>query len=446
MSSTKISALAAATAPAVADLHVLATGGTNKKITTALLFHETLTRSAFLTKVSGSALIAGRWYRVTGCGAANNLTALVLATKANAYAREMFLDHATYGAVSAFWQDLTANPAVLQDSAGNTYRDYYGIAGTLPALNTDANFRNCTLDGEVGLDLTGPDSCNFSNSHFNGTFLLQASAGTNNTFLASVVDNSAGGGMTVDGCQLTSSSIQKDDNCDVVLSNVELDNATLIITGTSQVTITNSRFSNCTLYVRNGATVDSLIIQGKPMSSTGYATSYEVEGNLQNWVYDNWAGVVIAEGGTNLTSRATTYGTSSVRALLREDPASGESGWDRGTGRITLFPTNSVVGQYYLATPTAGSNTWTFTDVYDSLGHTQHAIELRMESYSGNTVKLDLLDYTAVGDTWHVAKYHGTTNKVGELQQNWDFVRLYANLNLPLGDVCWQLIWGAHYD
>ena len=445
MPSTKISALAAATAPAVADLHVLATGGTNKKITTALLFHETLTRSAFLTKVSGSALIAGRWYRVTGCGAANNLTALVLATKANAYAREMFLDHATYGAVSAFWQDLTANPAVLHDSAGNTYRDYYGIQGTLPALNTDANFRNCTLDGEVGLDLTGPDQCSYSNTHFAGTFALQASGGSDNVLLSSVIDNSAGGGLALNRCQLTGSVVTKE-NCDAVLSNVELDNATLIITGTSQVTITNSRFSNCTVYVRNGAIVDSLIIQGKPMTSTGYATSYEVEGNLQNWVYDNWAGVVTAEGGTNLTSRATTYGTSSVRALLREDPAEGDSGWDRTTGRIYLFPANSVVGQYYLATPTAGSNTWTINDVVDALNHTQHAVELRMESYSGNTVKLDLLDYTAVGETYHVAKYHGATNKVGELKQNWDFVRLYANLNLPLGDVCWQLIWGAHYD
>lgn len=444
MPSTKISALTSATAPGVNDLHVLAIGSTNKKITTGVLFHETLTRSAFLTKVSGSSLIAGRWYRVTGCGVTNNLTALVLATQANKYAREMYLDHATYGAVPASWVDLTQFPNVLREADGNEYRNYYDIDGTFPALNTGNYFHNCVFDARTGLTLSGVDSCEIAATFFQGIFNLQDTVGVNNVFFQSTVDNSEGGTLNLTNCHFNTSTFSKSE-ADVSITNVELDNATLIIQGTDNVYISNCRFSNCIVYIKNGAVVDSLTINGKPTTSLSMTTTYEIDGAQQSWVLDNWAGIVEADyRGEN--PLATTGGRSTVRAILRESPTAGEPGWDRNAGRITLFPSASVVGQYYLDTPSNGNNTWTFDEVLSSADHTQHAIEIRWRGYSGNTVKFNFYDYTNGPNPLQIFKYHGVTNKVGELKQVVDYVRLYSNYNTPNGDPCWQLVWGAHHD
>jgi hypothetical protein len=432
--SSKISQLTSATAAAGSDLHVLARGNSNRKITTALLFEETVTRAAFLQLQAESKLIAGRWYKVTGVGEDNNLTVHVQATAVNVWHQETILE-TTWGNVWAtFGVNLDEPPISVTDAGGNTILAWQSTIPMLP-LN-QGNIQGNWLQF-AGTTLSNADACDsILHSRFG--------PGTYDLMLANVQE-----------CNVERSYISNDGVTPVLLVNVDLLDSTLAVSGEAQVDISDSRiatatlncqgetiiencvFENVTVTFLNQARVRNLRIYGLPNGDT--QTTYVIDGDFNTLALDDWAGTVLAH---------PQFGSSTVRMKLTADDTTADGTYNPTDGNVYL-PYGSPVGVFLL------NNTGDYTDENIPLTlvnfpsyYPWHPVRFGWyDNLNHNKAVFQMLNSLGdVGNNSELVTYHGRTNKVGELLELADWVEFRATYNSAIGGLGWCCVYGCHYD
>lgn len=434
MPSKKISQLTAATAPLSTDLHALARSNSNRKLTTAALFNETITLADFTTLLTGNSLIAGRWYRVTGCLTTADQTLLVLATESGQYSRQVILENNSQGPTWCEVVDLNTYVWRQEDGAGNVYHQPHSITGQ-PILNTTANFIDCTFhnggayvnaDGS-GLRQSctfGPGTINFDNLYMNKTEVIGGDIGVGNPKI-----------NHIDNCKILNSylyfDVDKDDN---YITNCQLENCELNLVGADQITLNNCNFKNVAVTVKAGAQVNNLTIIGN-LDGDGGVPNYQIDGEFQGQVLNNWAGTVIAD---------YHRGSSTVQARVELNDTGNQLTFDDSSKTLYLPNLQSVIGTYLLPEPSLNCDIPLITG---APAHYWHSIVIKKLDYLvGFTFTLNLVDYGSMSTLHEIITYHGVTPKVGQLTTTSCYVELRAQYAHPIGQNCWTLEYGAHYD
>lgn len=442
MPSAKISALTAATTPLATDLHVLARSTTNRKITTAALFFETLTYTQFIDKVVNGELIAGRWYEVTEAGYDLQQVIAVLATASNNWSPRVIWLSSPNDPVECDAENLNQDFSRYYDSKGNDYERYHQIGGTMPPIGAGSswshnridNASNCSFQDPIGAPI---NFCTFDGGNYQMTMLTATSC----EFIGSTIYNQYGYGLTMNRCRLKNSYIdnQIDGPNSTTIINTELHNCTLTIIGTLDIQLNNSRFENCTVSILNGAVVDGLTIIGKGDGQTYYT----IDGNLQGQVYANWAGTVIAE---ETISNPHRSGLSTVRMDLIRDNTGNPGTYDSVSKEVFL-PENSVVGVYVFKDLETDTN-YQVDYLYQGSQYYYHPITFNVCCSIGIGTLAFNMENQQVAATVDdkMIYYHGKTNKVGQLRRPCDYVTFQKLENTETGSFCWYLMYGAHYD
>jgi len=433
MPSKKISQLTAATAPLSTDLHALARSNSNRKLTTAALFNETITLADFTTLLTGSSLIAGRWYRVTGCLTTADQTLLVLATESGQYSRQVILENNSQGPTWCEVVDLNTYVWRQEDGAGNVYHQPHSITGQ-PILNTTANFIDCTFhNGGAYVNADGSglrQSCTFGSSSIDFEYIDMQST----TVLASGVTSTIAAGASINHCHIVNSAL--DFNVDKqgnVLLDCTLEGCALNLEGDSSISLTNCFFKNVNVTVKNGAQVENLTIIGTKTSDG--PPQYVIDGAFQSQVLNNWAGSVIVDahrGSSTVQARVELNGTNDV--LTYNDSAK----------KIWLPTEQTVIGTYLLPEPALNLDIQYITGAPSNTGHSIRIKKL--DFLLGFQFTSIFEDYSSMGGADEIITYHGVTPKVGQLTTTSCYVELRAQYAHPIGQNCWTLEYGAHYD
>ena len=411
MPSAKISALTAATAPLGTDLHVLARGSSNRKLTTDLLFQETMTLAAFQAAAAGSTLIAGRWYRVTGTAAG---TAYLLATSTSAYSPEGYLDYSGSFGLVVFGNGLSNTPTLYVDEFGQSI---------------------------YCLGATGPNPWQTNSPYFVGNSVysvtvnpLSYSAGIlsalNSTIKGAVL---AHPGLSLFNCELVAANIVNDGGGTALLINTtKLVNASINDDGQGG-SIANCNFYNCNVNLVGGPNINGLTIYG------GAGASYTIDAAVEPYVQNSWAGVV---------HYGEAFGSSTVRAIM---------GWSAGTtqqstadadGAAVYFAENSPIGIYELA-DFDGTGSYNPGDAFGLNvfnGTLLHPVKLQVNQMSlGTEVDLVTVTNQSGAASTDLVAYHGITPKVHQLFVAPNYVEIMQKPNND-GSTCYFLKYGAHYD
>jgi hypothetical protein len=434
MASKKISELTNATTPTRTDLHVLARGTTNRNITTADLFQESMTLTEFETKRVANGLIAGRWYRVTECGSGSDRAVRVLAIENNQYSRQVVLENLTTGPTWCDWFDLTVNPAMVTDANGNRYERYYD-GGVFPPLNVLPGWSGNFVDGSEGnITFTGADNCYVNACEFLwGSYNVYASSIQHSRFENSTLYNVNESPLNMNRVDVNYSTINNSAENVVTLNQVYLLNTILNLEGGSEITLANSRFENVTVHLRNGANVNGLTIFGKK-TDLDESIVYIIDGNYQDQVYDQWAGMVIAD---------RYAGTSTVRAYTRKNDTEAPLTYDPTSKRLFL-PTQSPIGEVLLFTDTTAlCSVENILLPNEQLWH-----EIRLNKLEGSAGSFELTFTTEVDASYstQVIVYHGAGAKLGQLYSPTDFAVIKSFYSGVLGAPAWFIVDGQHYD
>lgn len=464
MPSAKISALTAATTPLTTDLHVLARSTTNRKITTAALFYETLTFTQFIAKVTNGELIAGRWYEVTECGHDLQQVIAVLATASNNWSPRVIWLSCPNDPVQCDAENLNQEFTRYYDSKGNNYERYHQSSGDLPPIGAGSSWSNNRVDNSSTCTFQNPVGANVNFNYFSGCSINFAGYTINNSQLSGYNDNNRNSNslLTITNCELTDISLNdqtKDStitliNCnfknvgldftgDVVtidLINLTLENCTLTIIDGNLFSYSSAQ--NCSLIIARDAVVENLHVTGASIGDT----SYTIDGDLQSQVLNNWSGTVVAQGSSD-GGGAHRAGFSTVRMLL---PSSGSGtniiGTYDTTSETIVLPDYSPVGIFLLANLDE-TVVYTPNSVLSAAFYLQHQIQLAtLTEFSTGMIDIDMRNTQASTGANAILYYHGKTIKVGQLKSPLDFVRLTARLNPSTLDYSWILEYGAHYD
>lgn len=444
MASTKISALASGTTAATSDAFVVARAGNNKKLTTAQVFTETLTLAAFTTLQTSDLLVPERTYRVTGCGAAANLTLHVTASDLNSYYLQTALEH-NLGTVQAWFHDakLDEDPEVLVDAHGNQYDGYYAAAvGDRVTLNLPT-VRGCRFEYPQ-LEVFNPNAhaqlkecaflganvLNFKNLTAQGSRFSNVSLNNpKNDYVFVVNSNLRDSTVTVDG----------DGTYGCYLTDCDFKNATLALDSGDDVQLTHCRFENCQVNISGGVNVVGLTILGRSYGDG--VPSYTIDGAYQSAVVDNWSGTVVAD--------ARGLGSSNVAMKVAWNNAGGLGTWGySGSAASVRLPLDSPIGIFELEEFTGSSVTKSFPGPENAERYPFHKVRLKWRTNSGkNTLKFNFATTEgALNLDNETLSYHGVTNKVGELLSVNAWVDLQAVNSLAPSGKSWALVYGTHYD
>lgn len=434
MASTKISALASGAPVLPSDLHVLARSGTNKKLPTADLFSETLTLAAFETKRAASGLVAGRWYRVTGCGPDSDKTLQVQATAPNEYSRHVLWESG-FGPVRADWLGLTEWPKLVEDWQGNRYGNWFA-GGSFPPFN-QGTWENNWLDGSEGnLTVTNFESGQSWGCRLEGGTYAYNNLLTNETTLRkSTLTNNIGSYWELQRCEVLDGSALTNnvDGPNLNVRGCTFKNAEVVFGGDVETTVTNCRFENVHLTITNGATVDGLTILGKVIDGED-TPSYTIDGNYQTSVINNWAGVVVAD---------RYRGSSTVRARVRE--SSGTNPFDYNLSAKTVYlPDSSVVGIYELSSDFFGVREVQI--ILDPNSDLWHRVQFCRNPETAARFTVITTTENDLGQVGEVVKPHGASTKLGQLWSSADFIVGRSVFSGSIGDRVWFIVEGEHFD
>lgn len=465
MPSKKISQLTAATTPLGNDLHVLARGTTNRKITTENLFSEPISFTAFGALQSASSLIAGRWYRVTACGYDLNQEVLVLATAPNQYSpRIVWLTTGT-DPVECDATALNADFIRYYDSQGNDYGRYWQAMASVPPIGIGTNWQHNTVEDMSTCIFLGSFTGLVIGNYFNSSaiefssYQILYSRFTNyndsnrstNSLLTiencnfidvTLTDSSKDCTILFKNCNFKNVSVNLNgNNATINLVNLTLENCLLNIL--NQVDFKYSSASNTSLDINTSAIVENLHITGESIVST----NYQIDGTYQPQVLNNWAGTVVAIGASD-QGAAHRNGFSTVRMLIpSNDSGTNIPGtYDTASETITL-PDNSPVGVFLLANFDDGT-VYAPSIISAAFRYLQHTIEIgTLATFTTGKIEFDLTNTRAATPANKILHYHGVTAKVGELKSPLDFVRLAARQNpASFNDYFWTLEYGVHFD
>lgn len=466
MPSSKISALTAATAPLTTDLHVLARGTTNRKITTANLFSEAISFTAFSALQSASNLIAGRWYRVTFCGYDLSQEVLVLATAPDQWSPRIIWLTTGSDPVECDTNALNADFNRYYDSQGNDYGRYFQAMAGLPPIGSGSTWQHNMVEDMSTCAFSG----NFSNgysvgSYYNSSTINFETCSVYYSRLTNYTDNfrTSSSTMTIDNCNFLDVSLNDSSkNCTILFENcnfknvqisldgdnvlIELVNLTLencVLNIVEQVQFKYSSARNTSLDINTNAIVENLHITGESIAST----YYEIDGTYQGQVLNNWAGTVVAIGATD-AGASHRNGFSTVRMVIPSNNSGNNipGTYDTGTETITL-PDHSPVGVFLLANFDDAA-TYSPSIISAAFRYLQHKIEIgTVATFTTGKIDFDLSNTRAATPPNKILHYHGVTAKVGELKSPLDFVRLAARQNPDsLSDYIWTLEYGVHFD
>lgn len=422
MPSLKISALTNGVTAAGADLHVVARGGVNRKLTTLDVFAETLDLAAFQTKASAGQLIPGRTYRVTGVTGGGDAVAVADSPSTVQNVTNLELPGGTL--VAALWSTggFWDPPLIIWDSYGQEIRQW-DATNSWP-LNSSGFRRNLVYSAIYnGPAYPGGGAVNVQECEIMTSLIQHAGLYLYQCHLSTSTITSAGGTPTQ--LQLTDCTLQ---NCQ------------LLDTDDKGGTLTNCHFENVVVQLKNNPTVTGLRIFGKTNSANSPAIIYEIDGTYQSQVVNEWSGTVVAD---------EIFGSSTVTFLMN---------WTAGADTTpgTLNPDSSFVnylpaspvGVYLMPTFT-GSDNYSPGDPFELqyfTGPTNHPLMLRVENMTAGTQPSLKLYAAQTGLTGQqCSEYHGITTKVHQLFHRNCWVEMYYG---PAADdiAHWFLKTGAHYD
>jgi hypothetical protein len=428
------------------DLTRVARGGSNYKLTAEQVFSETITQSDFNTLQGNSGLIPQRTYKVTqGLGtnadyyfikAIDNVNVNNLSVQFNSSSVNPLGD-----AIGAF-EDFASMPVNATDLFGNFYLQPYS-GGALPNFNT-GNFQGCYFDGNNGLlTITNQGyATGYSTEFLGGTYDTFNLLSIGSKFVKSTISNSNSSTSEYKNVRLYDSNIVNDLGGAYInyLTNVELLGSTLQLIGNDNLNISNCRFENCVVVIKNNATVDGLTIIGTA-DNEGNLPTYVIDGAYQNRVINNWAGTVISGLNGN--------GTSTVRARLLYEQFSADQGVYDENGTVYLI-NDSPIGVYEFNEYTVDTGiTLNFSNISDSFFQKNHKIKLKWGANNNlNTIAFIFLNsISSTGSSTEIISYHGQTIKVGQILSFPSYLEIFSAYEYDYwGGFIWFANWGVHYD
>jgi hypothetical protein len=409
---------------------------------------EVITNAELLDRINYSLLSPGYYYKITDAFSNLSDVAIVKAISVNQVdLQNVYFEitsanpaGAAYGNVDDY--TFTTWPVSATDLYGNFYLQPYA-GGVLPNYGT-GNFQGCYFDGNNGLlTITNQGyATGYSTEFLGGTYDTFSLLSIGSKFVKSTISNSNSSTSEYKNVRLYDSNIVNDlaGAYNNYLTNVELLGSTLQTIGNDNLNISNCRFENCVVVIKNNATVDGLTIIGTADDAGNFPT-YVIDGAYQNKVISNWAGTVISGLNGN--------GTSTVRANLFYQPFSADQGVYDENGTVYLI-NDSPIGVYEFNEYTVDTGvTLSFPNVVDSMFHKNHKIKFKWnQNVNNNLIQFNMLNSIgAVTGGMEIVSYNGITIKVGQLNSPISYFEIYAAYepNIWGGDI-WFANYGCHYD
>jgi len=412
MPSTKISALTSGATPQAGDLHVLARGTTNRKLTTAELFSEELPDLAALqTKIDDAELIAGRWYSVNDSNVDGDL--LFLATGSNTISSHGYIKSGSWTYAATFnVTNLGSAAVLLHDVEGQIIQR--STCTDWPLNN--GSFTHNYVVGSV---------------YESAKIITRSTIHTSNFYDPLLTLTSC----TAHGAYFNTGNVNTND---FTFYNCTFNSCEMVNQGGASVS--NSHFQNVRVIFQNNPTVNNLTIIGKTEAED--TLTYLIDGSIQSQVENLWAGTVIGDpiNGSSTVSMIVNYSNDDTSNLGTYEI--GLEGLNVGAQLVVgvfKFPPMTIpqyVGSTVMLTYIQGAN-----GTYATLNHPIRLVKLADPDFS--TI---LCGFTTLANSWdQPCWYHGKTAKVGELSYAGSFVEIFQQINTD-GFPSLFVKYGAHYD
>lgn len=394
------------------DLWRIARTGSNYKLTSVELFSEKISVATFLTKITNSELIAGRWYAVTDPFYIG--TAYVMADSANTYEKTGYFDWGVSKGICCFGGGIDQQPTFYIDEFGNRL-SFACLSGGLPPVNNQNYFAN-----EYNTASVLP-SASINTTIINSTTIAhpRANISASNLNSANIQDASgvASGDLYVIGCVLDGYSANFGYT---TISDMDGNGGFL----------QNCNFYNCTVKLLNSPTIYNLTIYGN-------GGEVVIDGKV-NGIRNNWQGVVHVD---------PVFGSSTVEADFT---------WSNIVDQNTINADNeniyitdqSIVGIYHIPNypGTLSNPVGSSFDLRYIIGNSKVPFKLIVDQMTGGSqpsLKLNSSQNGLSGN--EIVGYHGITSKVHQLYHKNNWVELYDGLSDD-GTGNKFLKYGCHYD
>lgn len=209
----------------------IARSGSNYKLTSEQIFSETLTLGAFQTLASGSNLIPGRWYKVTGVNPIGATVLVQAATTTNWSTSAIWIDSVRGFYWGCTVDDLSATITSVTNDHGTTWFDF---DTSTPSVLDDL----------------------WSGNQISQSITL------------------ANGGGTLTDCVVKNSLVQINSS---IFTNCIFDNVTIINTDNSSHVITNCHFKDCTIVLTQSVTMNTCVIIGVDRGGTPSTYNFDAQ-------------------------------------------------------------------------------------------------------------------------------------------------------------------------
>lgn len=398
--------------------------------------YQTATLTAFNNLISTNSLVTGSWYRITGCGPSANLNVWALAIANNQWSRQIILEDLTNGPTFCDATNLSQIFWNYRDGVANDFYRYPDmISGSRPLLNQDY-FKNCKITYPT--TFSGFTTCNVISSSFaGGNYDVSSSNIISSNFEGGGITNATPRVLNINYSSFKNCIINNDiTDSDASLTYVEGLNSIITFQGIDPITISNCRFENVQIVIKDGATVENLTIIGTTDNSS--IPIYIIDGVYQGKVLDNWAGHVIAD---------RYRGTSTVRAVLTEDTSADQGTWD--TVAKAVYPLiSSVIGTYLFPDTDDVFTLYSVSDIHDADTYLYHSLRFKWfdNTALGNTLQFDFVTFATLLSGTEIVTYSGKVAAVGDLISPACFADFRSQLAAPISANVFVLEYGASYS